>query len=87
VSLRSVEDSLRHAEEAIAALGRGDAPLARSAAIFSLASDRSLYALADIIALAAAELEAEGEISPATWNALGDASPEQLRPIIEMWRS
>lgn len=82
-----MEDPLRHAEEAIAALGRGDAAMARSAAVLSLASDRSLYALADIIALAAAELEAEGEISPATWNALGDVCPEELRSVIEMWRN
>lgn len=69
------------------ALGRGDVAMARSAAILSLAGDHSLYALADIIALGAAELEAEGEVSPATWNALGDVCPAELRPIIEMWRT
>lgn len=82
----AVEDSLRHAEEAISALGRGDAALARSAAVLSLTADHSLYALIDIIALGTAELEAEGEVSPSTWNALGDVCPPELRPTIEMWR-
>lgn len=61
--------------------------MARSAAILSLSADRSLYALADIIALGASELEAEGEVSPSTWNALGDVCPTELRSTIELWRT
>lgn len=82
-----MEDPLRHAEEAINALGRGDAPVARSEAVLSVSGDPTLYALADIIALGAAELEAESEVSPSTWNALSDACPARLRPTIELWRT
>lgn len=82
-----MEEPLRHAEEAIIALGRGDVAMARSAAVLSVAADHTLYALADIIALGAAELEAEGAVSPSTWNLMGDVCPTELRPTIELWRS
>ena len=45
-------------EEAIAALGRGDPDSARLAVARAVEADASLFAVADAVALACAELEA-----------------------------
>jgi hypothetical protein len=80
------DPSLSLVEEAIVALGRGDVAAARSAMAAATAQERSLDAVADAVAYAAAELEAEGAVSPAAWNALTDACPAELRSVVEAWR-
>lgn len=73
-------------EEVVSALGRGDPDDARAGMARAMAADRKLGAVADAVALACAELEHEGEISPSAWNALADACPPDLRPLVESWR-
>jgi hypothetical protein len=79
-------DAVGEVEEAIAGLGRGDPDAARNAIVRAVISDRSLGPVADAVALACAELEGDGEISPAAWNALADACPAEARPAVEAWR-
>jgi hypothetical protein len=72
------------AEEAIRALGRGDAPLARNFIAEAFDADHSLGPLADTVYLACAELDADGEVSTATWNTLADAvDSDQLLAVVE----
>src|SRR5690606_26884731 len=73
-------------EEAIAALGRGDPDSARLAVARAVEADASLFAVADAVALACAELEAEDEVSPQAWNVLADVCPPELLPAVEFWR-
>ncbi len=76
------------AEEAIRAVGRCDAPLARSFIAEAYEADHKLGPLADTIYLACAEIDAEGEVSPATWNTLADAvDSAELRAVVEGSRS
>lgn len=79
-------DAVGEVEEAIAELGRADPDGAREAIARALNADRSLGPVADAVALACAELEKEGEISPAAWNTLADACPPELRAAVEAWR-
>lgn len=68
------------------ALGRGDVAAARSAMAAAVVQERGLGAVADAVTFAAAELEADGAVSPAAWNALTDACPAELRSVVEAWR-
>lgn len=79
-------DAVGEVEEAVSALGRGDPDDARAAMSRALAADRSLAHVADAVVLACAELESEGEVSPAAWNALADVCPSDVRPAVESWR-
>lgn len=73
-------------EEAISALGRGDPDEARAAMARAVSADHSLGPVADAVALASAQLEADGEVSPPAWNMLADVCPPELRPALESWR-
>jgi hypothetical protein len=43
--------------------------------------------MADAVYLAAAELDADGEIAPATWNQIADAvGPGPLQALVEQYR-
>lgn len=81
-----MDDALAVVGEAISALGRGDPATARAAMSEAVARKHDLGAIADAMALATAQLEAEGEVSAAAWNVLADACPAELRPVVEMWR-
>lgn len=61
------------AEEAIRAVGRSDAAAARTFISQACEVDHNLASLADSIHLACSEIEADGEVSVATWNTLADA--------------
>jgi hypothetical protein len=75
------------AEEAIRAVGRGDAPLARTFISEAFDADHRLGGLADTIYLACAELEADGEVSSGTWNTLADAvDSDELLAVVESSR-
>ncbi len=75
------------AEEAIRAVGRGEVTLARTFIAEAYAADHRLGPLADTIYLACAELEADGEVSPATWNTLADAvDSADLLAVVESSR-
>lgn len=71
------------AEEAIRSLGRGDATGARTFISLAAEVDHRLGGLADCIHLACAEIDSEGEVNAATWDALADAveSPELLAVV------
>lgn len=60
-------------EEAIAALGRGDSSAARTAISQAVSADPGTGAMADIVYLACSDLDEEGFVATATWNALADA--------------
>ena len=62
-----------HAEEAIRAVGRFDAPAARTAISLAFEADHLVGPLADAVYLACAEIEEEGGLSTVTWNTLADA--------------
>lgn len=79
-------DAVGELEEAVSALGRGDPDDARAAMARAFVADRKLGPVADVVALACAELESEGEISPSAWNALADVCPPEVRPAVESWR-
>lgn len=76
------------AEEAIRAVGRLDAPLARTSIAQAFEVDHNIGPLADAIYLACAEVEEEREVSTATWNTLADAvdSPDLLA-VVESTRT
>lgn len=76
------------ASEAIRAVGRFDAGLARTSIAQAFESDQDLGPLADAVYLACAEIDEDGGVSTATWNTLGDAvdSPE-LFAVVEEVRS
>lgn len=71
------------AEEAIRALGVGDPSSARTFISQAAEVDTRLGGLADCIYLACSEIEADGEVSMSTWNALADAveSPDLLAVV------
>ena len=75
------------AEEAIRALGRGDAPSARTFIAEAVVLDHSLGALADLVHLACSEIEEDDQVSIATWNALADAvASADLLAVVETSR-
>lgn len=75
------------AEEAIRALGRADAASARTFVEEAVAVDGKLGALADTVHLACSEIETDGEVSTATWNALADVvASDGLLAIVEASR-
>ena len=81
--------ALTAAERAIEALGRQDPAAARSAIATAVERDQvGLFAgLADAVYLAASELEADGEISVATWDTVADAvGPGPLQGLVEQVR-
>ena len=72
------------AEEAIRALGRDDPASARTFIAEAAALSPDLAPLADIVNLACAELEADGEVTTATWNALADTvAAEGMLAVVE----
>ena len=76
------------AEEAIRALGRLDAPLARASVAEAYDLDHALGALADSVYLACAEIEEDGRVATSTWNTLADAvGPGPLVAVVETSRS
>jgi hypothetical protein len=76
------------AEEAIRAIGRRDAPLARTAIAQAFEADHDLGALADAVYLACAEIDEEGGVNTSTWNTLGDAvGSAELYAVVEEVRS
>jgi hypothetical protein len=77
--------ALRAVEEAVEALGSHDPALARAA--MSRVTTSGLAAVFDAVVMAADELEADGEITPGTWNALADAVPPELGGLVEASRS
>ncbi len=75
------------AEEAIRALGRGDFASARTFIAEAVVSDPGMGALADIVHLACSEIESDGGVTMATWNALADAvASEGLLAVVESSR-
>lgn len=77
---------LLHLAEAISALGRADASAALTEMARAVAADPTLAAVADAVGLAASQLEADAEIPAATWNALADVCPAELRGDVEQAR-
>ena len=81
--------ALSAAERAIEALGRRDPGGARMAIATAVEKDQvGVFAmLADAVYLAASQLEADEEISEATWNQLADAvGPGPLQALVESYR-
>lgn len=81
--------ALNAAERAIEALGRRDPAGARMAIATAVERDQvGLFgALADAVHLAAAQLEANGELTDAAWNTLADAvGPGPLQGLVEAAR-
>jgi hypothetical protein len=81
--------ALTAAERAIEALGRKDASSARMAISTALERDQvGLFAsMADAVYLAAAELDADGEVAASTWNQIADAvGPGPLQALVEQYR-
>lgn len=79
-------DPLVHLREAVFSLSRGDAAGARSEMAVAAAADPALRGVADTVALACAQLDADGTIEASTWDALADSSPLELRDIVESMR-
>jgi hypothetical protein len=76
------------AEEAIAALGRHDSSSARTAISQAVSIDRHIAPLADIVYLACSELDDDGSVPTATWNALADAvDAGHLLSVVEATRT
>ncbi len=67
------EKASSHAEEAIRALGRGDAALARTSIALAFEADHKVAPLADAVYLACAEIDEDGGVSGSAWNTLADA--------------
>lgn len=80
-------DPLDHVTEAVLALARRDVPTARSEMSAAVSADPSLRVVADAVTMACARLETDGDLDHATWNALADACPTELRDVIEGARS
>jgi hypothetical protein len=81
--------ALTAAERAIEALGRRDSSAARMAIATAVERDQvGLFAsMADAVYLAAAELDADGAISAATWDQVADAvGPGPLQALVEQFR-
>jgi hypothetical protein len=77
---------LRAFEEAVVALGRQDPGLALSILAALVPTTPGLGPVFDAVVVAAAELESEGNIPEATWNALADALPAEVRGEVEAAR-
>ncbi len=80
--------ALAAAEEAIAALGRGDVALARMAVAAAVDIDQvgAFGRLADSVYLIASQLE-DGEVEPGAWDQLADAVDEpRLLAMVEAAR-
>lgn len=76
------------ASEAIASVGRRDAPGARTAIAQACEVERSLDRLADAVYLACSELDRDGTVSDAAWNTLGDAvGSGELLAVVEACRT
>jgi hypothetical protein len=72
------------AEEAIRAVGRGDAAAARTFISQAFDADHKIGQLADSIYLACSEIETEGGVSIATWNTLADSvDSAELLAVVE----
>ena len=71
------------AEEAIRALGVGDASSARTFISQAAEADHRLGGFADCVYLACSEIDADGEVSVATWDSLADAvdSPDLVAVV------
>jgi hypothetical protein len=71
------------AEEAIRALGRGDSAAARTFISLAAEADHRLGGLADCVHLACTEIDSEGAVTVATWDALADAvdSPDLVAVV------
>jgi hypothetical protein len=81
--------ALTAAERAIEAVARKDPAGARMAIATAVERDQvGLFAaLADAVHLAAALLEQEGELTPATWDTIADAvGPGPLQGLVEAVR-
>lgn len=75
------------AEEAIRSLGRGDAASARTFIAQAVDTDHHLGPLADCVYMACSEVDADGEVTMATWNALADAvDSTDLLAVVESSR-
>jgi hypothetical protein len=76
------------AEEGIRAVGRRDAPLARTFIGQAYEVDQRIGPLADAVYLACAEIDEEGRVSTSTWNTLADAvDSAELYVVVEGARS
>jgi hypothetical protein len=72
------------AEEAIRAVGRADSPGARTFVALAFEADHRIGPIADAIHLACAEIDTDGGVSVATWNALADAvDSAELLAVVE----
>lgn len=72
------------AEEAIRAVGQGDVPLARTSIAQAFEADHKIGALIDAVYLACAEIEADGEVTTASWDNLADAvADSDLLAVVE----
>lgn len=81
--------ALTAAERAIEALGRRDPGSARLAVATAVERDQvgAFASLADAVYVAAAELEADREITESMWNQLADAvGPGPLQGLVEAAR-
>jgi hypothetical protein len=76
------------AGDAIAALGEGDGPLARTCVSLACELDPAMNHLADAVFLACSELDSKGEVSTSTWDSLGEAlGTGELIGIVEAHRT
>lgn len=79
-------DPLELIGEAINALGRGDAAMARSALASAVQLDSSLARVADAFSVATEQLDRDEEISEGAWNVVADACPADLLGAVELAR-
>ena len=78
--------ALRAIEDALEALGRHDPGLALAALAALPPGSPGLGPVLDALVVAAAELETDGYITEATWNALADAVPPETLGGVEAAR-
>lgn len=73
-----------YAEEAIRAVGQHDVPLARTSIAQAYEADHKIGPLIDVVYLACAEIESDGEVGTATWDTLADAvAGSELLAVVE----
>ncbi len=76
------------AEDSITAIGTGDVAMARTCIAQACEVDPALAPMADAVYLACSELEGDGKVSIAAWDALGDAvGPGPLQAVVEANRT
>jgi hypothetical protein len=76
------------AEDSITAIGTGDVAMARTCIAQACDVDPALAPMADAVYLACSELEGDGKVSIAAWDALGDAvGPGPLQAVVEANRT